>query len=256
MKKNELKNGDIIILRNGELGLYLAELEAFIYQESGYDYMETEFDDELANPYEEPDFDVMQVYREPFGNVISFFDYEEGELIFERDEKWERPNKKERETLKAMRIAERKAQATAEKEAATNATKQQFMTVLVQGIYGNRTAMQIKAEDFDATMLGCLAVTHFDPERKPVDRTIIHVPGTEDLVIVYNRYQEADALENLRKFAQSLRKSKSGYNPTAVIPELGIVLYSRCIVCRMSKDGQLESMKEGDREKVVKYLAQ
>jgi hypothetical protein len=49
-------------------------------------------------------------------------------------------------------------------------------------------------------------------------------------------------------------KRKDRFNPSAVIPEKGIVLYSRCIACRIDEDGTLVSLEQEDCPKVVKYL--
>ncbi len=106
MTKKDLRNGDIVVLCNGELGLYLAEKDVFIYQEGGYDDVDCSFNDDLTCMYEE-EYDVMQVYRDESGGVISFYDYEEGELIFERDETWIRPTKEEREAKAAAAKAAR-----------------------------------------------------------------------------------------------------------------------------------------------------
>ena len=38
--------------------------------------------------------------------------------------------------------------------------------------------------------------------------------------------------------------------------ESDIEIYSRCIVCRVNESGELESLREGDYEKFVKYLAE
>ena len=116
--------------------------------------------------------------------------------------------------------------------------------VLIQGFY----------------MLGYLNHELFEKSRahhnEKIDRTIVRLPGTENLVLVYNKYQEEEALNSLQEFIQELRMTDSRYNPTAVIPELGLVLYSRCIVCRMNENGELSGIEAGDTEKAVKYLAQ
>ena len=132
--------------------------------------------------------------------------------------------------------------------------------VLIQGFYGNRTVTLVAPEHFDEYMLGWLAhelfMESYNKGREKIDRTIVRLPGTENLVLVYNKYQEEEALNSLQKFIQELRMTDSRYNPTAVIPELGLVLYSRCIVCRMNENGELSGIEAGDTEKAVKYLAQ
>ena len=126
--------------------------------------------------------------------------------------------------------------------------------ILVQGFYGNRTGTTIDVENLDTFMLGYLDRNLRVDER--IDRTAIKVPGTDNLYIIYNKYQEEDALSSLQQFVQKLRRTKQRFNPTAVIPELGIVLYSRCIVCRMDESGNPLSMEAEDFKKVLPYLAQ
>lgn len=134
--------------------------------------------------------------------------------------------------------------------------KNDQMAILAQGFYGNRTVTFIDPEDFDAMLLGYLDRGLFNQmhDNKKIDRTVIRVPDTENLVLVYNRYQEEDALKELQDFIQTVRESKHRFNPTAVIPEMGIVLYSRCFVCRINEDGELVSLEKDDSRKVIKYL--
>lgn len=68
----------------------MAEKEVIIYQTGGYDFADPVFDDDLTSTDGETDFDIMQVYR-GYDEVLSFSDYDEGDLIFERDETWEGP---------------------------------------------------------------------------------------------------------------------------------------------------------------------
>ena len=129
------------------------------------------------------------------------------------------------------------------------------ITILTQAFYGNRTITTVTEDTFDYLMLGYLDKKYLDTERMKLDRTMIRVPGTENLVLFYNKYQEEERLENLREFIQDLRGNTYRMNPTAVIPELGIVLYSRCFACRVNEAGDPISLEDGDVEKVLPYLA-
>ena len=131
-----------------------------------------------------------------------------------------------------------------------------MMTVLVQGFYGNRTVTSFHPEKFDAMMLGYLDMKVFEKfhDEVQIDRTIIRVPDTENIVLVYNRYGEEERLKELQIFIQKIHENKFRFNPTVVIPEMGIVLYSRCFVCRINENGELISLKEEDCPKVMKYL--
>ena len=130
------------------------------------------------------------------------------------------------------------------------------MTILIQHFYGNRTTTYISPDDFDAIMLGCLDKKLFEErhDQEKIDRTVIRVPDTENVVLVYNKYQEEKRLKELQHFIQEVYKNRYRFNPSAVIPEMGIVLFSRCIACRINEDGALISLEKEDYPKVVQYL--
>ena len=123
--------------------------------------------------------------------------------------------------------------------------------IMAQAFYGNRTVTEVNRENIDTFILGylddSLAVT------EKVDRTIIDIPNTDNIVFVYNKYEEEEALS--RK--EELFKTKNyELKPLAVIPENNIEIYSRCIVCRINESGELESLQNNDVEKFIKYLAE
>ena len=134
--------------------------------------------------------------------------------------------------------------------------KNDNMAILIQHFYGNRTVTFISLDDFDAIMLGHLDTKLFDKtrDREKIDRTIIRVPDTDNVVLVYNKYQEEERLKELQHFIQEVYKNRYRFNPSAVIPEMGIVLYSRCIACRINEAGALISLEKEDYPKVVQYL--
>lgn len=122
--------------------------------------------------------------------------------------------------------------------------------IIAQAFYGNRTYTEIRPEEVDAFIHGLLGGPH-----TPIDtskRTIVRIPGTENLVMIY----DADQEEKTVRWAEDLQ-GKEGHTmkPLAEIPELGLKLYSRCIVCRMNNDGELESLEGEDSNKFMKYLA-
>lgn len=134
--------------------------------------------------------------------------------------------------------------------------KNDQIAILIQHFYGNRTATFISPDEFDAIMLGCLDKEWFEKtrDREKIDRTIIRVPDTDNVVLVYNKYQEEERLKELQHYIQEVNKHRDRFNPSAVIPEMGIVLYSRCIACRINEDGALISLEKEDVSKVVQYL--
>lgn len=125
------------------------------------------------------------------------------------------------------------------------------MIIVSQAFYGNRVATEIRRENVDRFILGYiddnLSVT------EPIDRTIVNVPNTDGIVLVYNKYSEAERKEQKKR---AFAESNYVIEPLAVIPEENIEIYSRCIACRINKNGELESLREGDYDKFVKYLAE
>lgn len=119
--------------------------------------------------------------------------------------------------------------------------KKSFM--LVQGFYGNRNLVDINENDIDTTLM------HDDK----IDRVIISIPNTENLVLIYNQYAEEYRKEKNKQYFE-----EEGYvaKPLAFIPEQNIEIYSRCIVCRKTNDGHFVAFENEDFDKVSKYLAE
>ena len=129
-------------------------------------------------------------------------------------------------------------------------TNTNTICIISQAFYGNRTGTEIRRENIDRFILG-YQTDDFDVT-EPVDRTIIRLPGSDNLVLVYNKYQEE---ERLAVKERALREDNYILKPLASIPELNLDIYSRCIVCRMNADGVFESLDEGDYEIWGRYLA-
>ncbi len=108
-----------------------------------------------------------------------------------------------------------------------------------QAFYGNRTGTEIRRENIDRFILG-YQTDDFDVT-EAIDRTVIHLPGSDNLVLVYNKYQEE---ERLKVKERAFREDNYVIKPLAAILELDIEIYSRCIVCRMNADGVFESLAE------------
>ena len=125
-----------------------------------------------------------------------------------------------------------------------------YLIILAQAFYGNRTMTEIRPENMDRFILG-----HLDSSlevRERIDRTIVHLPGSDHLVLVYNRYQEE---KRLAEGERLLKDENYKIKPLAVIPEIGLTLYSRCIALRLNEDGSFASLQDGDGRILVKYLA-
>lgn len=128
--------------------------------------------------------------------------------------------------------------------------KNELICIISQAFYGNRTGTEIRRENIDRFILG-YQTDDFDVT-EAIDRTVIHLPGSDNLVLVYNKYQEEERLEAKEG---ALREDNYILKPLASIPEMNLDIYSRCIVCRMNADGVFESLAEGDYEIWGRYLA-
>ena len=82
---------------------------------------------------------------------------------------------------------------------------------------------------------------------KKIDETIIEIPNTENLVLIYNKYKEEEFLQD---------KENLNIKPLIYIPEKNIKIYTCCIICRLNKDETFSSFKSEDFDKVKKYLTE
>lgn len=132
-----------------------------------------------------------------------------------------------------------------------NNVNNNLINIMAQGFYGNRTMTAIKKEDIDNFIVG----HHTDefPAIEPIDRTIIELPNTDGLVIIYNKYNEERAKE-LKD--EALKEDNYIMKPTAVIPEKDIELYSRCVACRMNANGEFEGFQKDDYNNITKYFTE
>lgn len=123
--------------------------------------------------------------------------------------------------------------------------------IVAQAYYGNKVSTTIKKEDVDRFILGYMEDSIEVTEK--IDRTIVHLPNLENIVLVYNRNFEERELERKEDL---INNHDYELKPLAVIPELDMKLYSRCFVCRVDEDGELASLEDGDYKKFEKYLAE
>lgn len=249
MEKKDLMTGDIIVTRFGELGVILKENDRILYQQSGADDL-SDFSDDLRYELEEdPDSDIMEVYRDC---TFLEIDIDEASFpIYVRDDEWRRPSKEEREAR--MREIEKRNNELHAKRAAEFEEKRKHLIFIVDS---NRTGQEVRPDDIDYFLRGiCLspyrdkltpqdeAIIRFHEAEEPVDRQIIRVPDCEEIVIVYDRAQEENAV----------REGKTKFI-TCNIPEMNIKLHTRCFACRMDENGTFKSLEDGDGEKYVKYF--
>ena len=85
--KKDLRTGDIVVLRDRELGVVIAEKEVILYQNIGMAFLDDYLEDLLYDRlFEEPENDIMEVMRGWFGSPISFLDPYNGQLVFKRED--------------------------------------------------------------------------------------------------------------------------------------------------------------------------
>ena len=122
--------------------------------------------------------------------------------------------------------------------------------IMAQAWYGNRTGTEIRVSDVDRFIAGICDASIKETVRN--DRIIVRVPETDNLVIIYSESAEERRLKDKEDYFKM-----DGYvlKPLAFIPEQGVEIYSRCIVCRMNDSGVLSSLEDEDFDKVDKYLA-
>ena len=247
MKKNELMNGDIVVLSGGNVAVVIGEgNDAYLlYQHGGFEFLDEYYDEDLYNEIDEDM--VMQVFRSNGG--FGFEGVDQEVPIWERDESWECPTEHERDEQHRMAVERHEAEFKASLER-IDETRKDKVFIVAQGFYGNRTGTEIRRQNLDRFILG--AQTDDFSLDDPIDRTIVHLPGSSNVVLIYNRYKEAERLETKERV---LREENFLIKPLASIPEMGLEIYSRCIACRMAADGEFQSIEDEDLNILGKYLA-
>ena len=117
-------------------------------------------------------------------------------------------------------------------------------------------------EGADAFLLGHTSPVDFSKTGEKVERKIVIVPGTDNLVIVYDQLQE-DHYVNV-KFPEQYAEHAEEYKEhtgrefkmqvTCKIPEIDFEIHTRCFACCIDEHGELQSLENGDGEKVIEYF--
>ena len=113
--------------------------------------------------------------------------------------------------------------------------------IMSQAFYGNRVLTEIDEKNIDRFILGYLDNNLEITER--IDRTVINIPNTNGVVIIYNKYENEES-------------KTDGMKPLAIIPEENLEIYSRCIACRIDEEGNFENLKPSDIVIVNKYFVE
>lgn len=89
--KNTIKTGDVVEMRNNDVGIVILEYNMIVHQYGWNDL--TRYSDDLkymaynTRDNHLDDFDVMKLYRPTEPHHCTFRYYEEGKLIYERKKK-------------------------------------------------------------------------------------------------------------------------------------------------------------------------
>ena len=234
MTKKDLMTGDIVVTRNGLKAVVIRTDKAdyLLFPSGGYDWLE-DYTDELTYLYAEDDSgsdDIMQVYRAT-DSAIGFADFDDEYPIYERDDTWTIPKKSNAEDSDKKEVKE------------NSIMNNNNIAIIAQQFYGNRTATEIRKDDIDAFLLGCTSSVDLSLMGENVDKEIVKVPGTDNIVIVYDKNQENETIRDGRV-----------NNISCEISEIGFEIHSRCFACRIDENGELQSLEKGDAEKFIDYF--
>lgn len=234
MTKKDLMTGDIAITRGGLKAVVIRtdKAEYLMFQSGGYDWLD-DYTDELTYLYAEDESgsdDIMQVYRAT-DSAIGFIDFDDEYPIYERDDTWTIPKKSNTEYSNEIETKE------------TSTMNNNNLFIIAQQFYGNRTATEIRKDDIDAFLLGYTSSSDLSLTGETTDRQIVKVPGTDNIVIVYDKNQENETIRDGRV-----------NNISCEIPEIGFKIHTRCFACRIDKNDELQSLEKGDSEKFIKFF--
>lgn len=143
-------------------------------------------------------------------------------------------------------------------------TRKNYINVIAQQLYGNRTGTQICKDKINFFLKGSLSPELFPGDDKTVAQTIVRIPNNEHIVIVYDQAQE-DKYVNV-EFPEIYALHGADYRKrwgkdlkmkvSCKIPEIGLTIHTRCFACRMNSTGNLEDIQPEDYSIVLRYLSE
>ena len=219
--KKDLKTGDIVVLRNGELGVVILDTEIILYQNIGFDDLDL-FSDTLESLSDGEEYDIVSVYSGD-GGPIGFYDYKDGHLVFDRDGATE-PEEEEPEW--------------------------ETFSAAVRWLSGKWEITNVAKKWLDINLLKYPSM--IAEKDCKLDRSMIRIPGTQNLYVLYNKYYEQEQLDILSGIKDV--RWKDEVVPVFRIPEENVVLHCHCIICRMDANMEPESLQEGDEALFSRYL--
>lgn len=82
--KSDLKNGDVIVQRNGTVEILIKDLDCMVVSNGGFNSL-SRFNEDLTWT-DDKEYDVIKVYRPSCASNCCFNNYKYGKLIYERKE--------------------------------------------------------------------------------------------------------------------------------------------------------------------------
>mgnify|MGYP007079209787 CR=1 FL=1 len=215
--KKDLRTGDIVELRNGNVGFVFAEKDAIIYDKTGgYDTISYAFNDDFKDELDDDEnFDIVRIYRaDRDDELISFLDFRNnGHLVFKADDAPE---------IKKTEITPM-----------PNIPKKEVPMVLAMGYYGNKTMTDASVDEIISGFCASFIKEH----GIKVNKEYIKLPDSE-CYVVYDPTKEKKPNEKL----------------VCEISEYDIKIYSRCVFCRLDENGNTKSLLDEDFEIINKYI--
>ena len=251
MTKKNLLTGDIVVLRNGNVAVVIQneKEEYLLFQSGGWESLD-DYSEDMVYLYSDADEvdAIMKVYRS-VSSGISFSDFEEEALIFERDLTWEE-NSEDNTASFTVTSYQRMAH------------ENQKIHIVAQQFYGNGTHTTIDLADVDYFLRGILEPQLFPHNADSVIRKVVRIPNNEHIAVVYDQHQEALYVND--EFPAYYASEAQAYRDvtgheltmpvTCKIPEIGLELHTRCFVCRVDAHNQLCSLESSDIQIVNRYL--
>lgn len=145
----------------------------------------------------------------------------------------------------------------------TTNTTNNFIFIISQFFYGNRTGTEVERDWVDHFLRGHISREHYSPiDVQNVVRKTVRVPGSENIVIVYDQTQEdryvnvefpeiyaEDGAEYLARWGEELKMHVS-----CEIPEIDFKIHTRCFACRMDENGVLQSLEGDDYKQFIHFF--
>ena len=256
MKKNELMNGDIVVLRSGSVAVVIGSgIEAYLmFQNTGFEFLDDYYNDDLV--CEDFDDAVMQVYRSESG--FGFEAIDEENPMWVRDENWACPTDEEQAAKRFQMETERQEQLD-EMHRAIEGQQEQCLDIIAQQFYGNCTYTTIRKENIDFFLKGIMNPELFQGEAVAVERRIVRMPKFQNLAIVYDQIQEDKYVQEeypalVAQKGEHYRQRWGEEIPMQVscsIPEISLTIHTRCFACRIDEAGNLQSLRAEDSTPVI-----